>query len=241
MTRPHRPLMLMLAVLSLLLTACSASRTQPPTPAAGTPTVPPPAAPAKSEVTPLLTLAGSWSDGVDSTLTVSGVTSLQTVWIAVKQGGQIKREELVPVKDGRYSVNLGSATQVEIVAGGPDKTEMKRLVVPNEKHAGPFFFTHLTPHMQDVWTRKVAPEVVSIEGRAVGFEGKFRVELRKDGNVLATGELEASQAAPSLGRFMTTIQVPGGVPEGTEAWYLLPVGPDKQMEWEHVVIVGEGK
>lgn len=240
MTRPGLA-WLLIAALSLGLTACSKAP-PPAAPVAGTPTAPTtPATPAQSETKPLLTLAGTWSEGVDSTLTVSGVSSFPSVWVAMKQGGQIKREELVPVKDGRYSIDLGSATQSEIVAGGPDKKALRRIVVPNEKHAGPFFFAHLTPHLQDVWTRQVAPEVVSIEGKAVGFAGKFKVELRKDGNVLATGELEASQEAPALGRFMTTIQVPAGIPEGTEARYLLPVGENGSLELEYVVTVGPGK
>lgn len=60
-----------------------------------------------------------------------------------------------------------------------------------------------------------------MKGKARAFEGAFVVEVRKDGKLLARQPVQAEAGAPAYGDFAGSITVPGGIPEGSEAWFLL--------------------
>lgn len=155
--------------------------------------------------------------GDGGTIQVRGIAPVAGVTVQSRSGNTVLVEKEVQVESGWYSTTLPAPD-----ANLPD---LKFIVLSGGQVVGE------VPHRPDSpigswWSSNFygvkavqsGADSVQVEGYARIFEATFRSEIRAGGSVLATQTVHADRGAPEFGRFSASIQVPGGIPLGAEAW-----------------------
>lgn len=183
-----------------------------------------------------LTVGSRWAE--PGRLELTGTSPYPDLSFVLKAGTTKLGQADVQVKNGRFIGNIlatppKSTPELTLSVQTPNGKELRSIPVdvatPSDEVASPNFRVKSAV--------RTAPDSVTVQGRARAFEAVFLVEIRAGGKVLAHVPVKADAGAPAYGAFKAEIKVPGGVPEGAEAWFLTESAKDGSTTPELSVLV----
>ncbi len=157
-------------------------------------------------------------------LQIIGVAPVPDLHFDLRAGSSLIGQADSQVKAGRYVANIQAAgtglanleLTVSTVEPGGGKV-LVRMPVGTNIPAGETWSTNF----RVAPVRQTDPDTVAITGGARAFEAVFQVEIRAGNRILTRETVQAAEGAPGYGSFTRNIKVPGGVPAGAEAWFIL--------------------